>query len=142
MILYDEITGRLRAAGMIPHKAVTAYEVIHPDHSPVNKLDETYQRLIFADQVDQLRAVEMQTISHSPAVTGNIVVIPTVAGVDRPAVVIPVGAAWQRVVVWLYAASGTLSFRIDTTDPRYTLTDGTNIITAYLRCIKTWEDNL
>lgn len=140
MIVYDEILRRLRAVGVFPDKAIVSPEVIHPDYGPVCRFDELFTSLDFYDPVDRLRAVEFMTRSEDPEVSGDIVVIPSISGVDREPFVVPVGAEWQRRVICLFADVGELSLRIDTSDPRYTLTDGVNIITAYLRCIKTWED--
>lgn len=140
MILYDDMLRRFRAAGMFPHKAIVSPEVIHAEFGPVSKFDELFTSLEFYDTVDRLRALEFMTRSEAPEVSGDIVVIPSFDGVDRAPFVVAVGADWQRKVVYLFADVGKLSLRIDTADPRYTLTDGVNIVTAYLRCIKTWEE--
>ena len=109
MILYDDMLRRFRAAGMLPHKAIISPEVIHAEYGPVSKFDELFSSLDFYEPVDRLRAIEFMTRSHDPAVTGDIVVIPSIDGVDRDSFVVAVGAEWQRRVVYLSADVGELS---------------------------------
>lgn len=124
----------------------------YPFPDPVTELpvvDATFGRcrylgipnaqLTFADPVWQLKSVKMLIRSIADDVTGTIVIVPVVDGVEKPelSVVVPVGATWATVEIPLAIETGELILKRDWTDERDTLKDSEGVaVTAVIRSIR------
>lgn len=124
----------------------------YPFPDPVTELpvvDATFGRcrylgipnaqLTFADPVWQLKSVKMLIRSIADDVTGNIVIVPVVDGVEKTelSVVVPVGATWATVEIPLAIETGELILKRDWTDERDTLKDAEGVaVTAVIRSIR------
>lgn len=124
----------------------------YPFPDPVTELpvvDATFGRcrylgipnaqLTFADPVWQLKSVKMLIRSIADDVTGNIVIVPVVDGVEKPelSVVVPVGATWATVEIPLAIETGELILKRDVDDERDTLKDAEGVaVTAVIRSIR------
>ena len=72
-------------------------------------------------------------------VTGTIVIVPVVDGVEKTelSVVVPVGATWATVEIPLAIETGELILKRDWTDERDTLKDAEGVaVTAVIRSIR------
>ena len=124
----------------------------YPFPDPVTELpvvDATFGRcrylgipnaqLTFADPVWQLKSVKMLIRSIADDVTGTIVIVPVVDGVEKTelSVVVPVGATWATVEIPLAIETGELILKRDWTDERDTLKDAEGVaVTAVIRSIR------
>lgn len=124
----------------------------YPFPDPVTELpvvDATFGRcrylgipnaqLTFADPVWQLKSVKMLIRSIADDVTGTIVIVPVVDGVEKTelSVVVPVGATWATVEIPLAIETGELILKRDWTDERDTLKDSEGVaVTAVIRSIR------
>ena len=76
--------------------------------------------LTFFDQVYQLQKLKLRVVSKDQTTPGNVVLVPTVGGVDQEAVVVPVSAALTVVEVPVHG-SGQLIVTRASEDARDTL---------------------
>lgn len=121
---------------------VTNIPVWDDTYGACQYLDETFTRIYFAKNINDVRRVRLQLVSANPAVTGDIVLIPVVNEVPGEPVVLAVGKTLAKVSFALEFDFGRLELRRDTTDSRDTLRDGdvvTAIVTdAAFEVVSTW----
>lgn len=84
------------------------------------ELNGTVNMLTFFDQVYQLQKLKLRVVSKDQTTPGNVVLVPTVGGVDQEAVVVPVSAALTVVEVPVHG-SGQLIVTRASEDARDTL---------------------
>ena len=84
------------------------------------ELNGTVDKLTFFDQSYQLQKLKLRVVSKDQTTTGNVVLVPTVGGVDQEAVVVPVSAALTVVEVPVNG-SGRLTLSRASEDARDTL---------------------
>lgn len=104
----------------------TAYAVplVELDGVPCHYLDGTYTEMRLADFVRNVSMLKFYIRSASDSVTGNVVLTPSVGGVPRDAVVIPVTATdAPQVITFDPPATGMITITRDTEDERDTLKD-------------------
>ena len=97
-------------------------------------LDTTFPSIQFIGRVHNLKHIRMEVVSIASGVAGNIVLIPSVDGVDRNAVIVAVGATAAEVVLDIEVGAGTLILKRNTSNPADTLQDG-GAVTAVVRDI-------
>ena len=105
---------------------VYAYAVplVELDDVPCHYLDGTYTEMRLADFVRNVSALKFYIRSASDSVTGNVVLTPSVGGVPRDAVVIPVTATdAPQVITFDPPATGMITITRDTEDEDDTLKD-------------------
>lgn len=98
-------------------------------------LDDNADTMNFFDEQYNVSKVVLRLVSANTAVTGNMVLIPIIGGVDQTAVVLPVTATVSAVEIVLSGVNASLGFRRDYSDSRDTLKDGTPIAAV----IVAWE---
>lgn len=109
-----------------------AVPLVELDGVPCHYLDGTYNEMRLADFVRNISALKFYIRSASSSVTGNVVLIPSVGGVQRDAVVIPVTATdAPQVIEFEPPATGMITITRDTEDERDTLKD-TDPVTAVI----------
>ena len=110
---------------------VANYLVNDATYGAVYYLDSLIPSIVFAERVLNLKKVRLRMVSANPAVTGNIVIVPAVDGVDQAPVTLAVGSAASTVDVEVSAAvTGRFSLRRDYAAAADTLDDVTAIVTA------------
>lgn len=130
-------TWTLRFAGgstLEPIRIAHAYAVplVELDGVPCHYLDVTYTEMRLADFVRNVSTLKFYIRSASSSVTGNVVLTPSVGGVPREAVVIPVTATdAPQVITFDPPATGMITITRDTGDERDTLKD-TDPVTAVI----------
>ena len=132
---YQKVT-ELNAAleALVSGRIAYAYAVplVELDGVPCHYLDGTYTELRLADFVRNISTLKFYIRSASDSVTGNVVLTPSVGGVPRDAVVIPVTATdAQQVITFDPPATGMITITRDTGDERDTLKD-TDPVTAVI----------
>lgn len=132
---YQKVT-ELNAAleALVSGRIAYAYAVplVELDGVPCHYLDGTYTELRLADFVRNISTLKFYIRSASESVTGNVVLTPSVGGVPRDAVVIPVTATdAQQVIIFDPPATGMITITRDTEDERDTLKD-TDPVTAVI----------
>lgn len=109
-----------------------AVPLVELDGVPCHYLDGTYTEMRLADFVRNVSTLKFYIRSASSSVTGNVVLIPSVGGVPREAVVIPVTATdAPQVIPFDPPATGMITITRDTGDERDTLKD-TDPVTAVI----------
>ncbi len=97
---------------------------------PVARMDDVYDSIEIYKNAVGLAVVEMNVRSADNTITGDIVLIPVVNGVDGDPVTIAVTASWAKVSFALAIPAGTLAFRRDHANASDTLKDGASVVTA------------
>lgn len=109
-----------------------AVPLVELDGVPCHYLDGTYTEMRLADFVRNVSTLKFYIRSASDSVTGNVVLTPSVNGVPRDAVVIPVTATdASQVITFDPPATGMITITRDTGDERDTLKD-TDHVTAVI----------
>ena len=109
-----------------------AVPLVELDGVPCHYLDGTYNEMRLADFVRNVSTLKFYIRSASDSVTGNVVLTPSVGGVPRDAVVIPVTATdASQVITFDPPATGMITITRDTGDERDTLKD-TDPVTAVI----------
>lgn len=109
-----------------------AVPLVELDGVPCHYLDGTYNEMRLADFVRNISTLKCYIRSASDSVTGNVVLTPSVNGVPREAVVIPVTATdAPQVIPFDPPATGMITITRDTGDERDTLKD-TDHVTAVI----------
>ncbi|MGE4564479.1 MAG: hypothetical protein AB7F32_06395 [Victivallaceae bacterium] len=123
--------GKSDREGSSFYPPVANYLVNDATYGAVYYLDSTIPAITFPERVLNLKKVRLRLVSANPAVTGNIVVVPAVDGVDQAPVTLAVGAtAETREIEFASAVSGRFSLRRDYTAAADTLDAVTAIVTA------------
>lgn len=110
---------------------VANYLVNDATYGAVYYLDSTIPSIVFAERVLNLKKVRLRLVSANPAVTGNIVIVPAVDGVDQEPVTLAVGAtAETREFEFPSPVTGRFSLRRDFAAAADTLDAVTAIVTV------------
>ncbi len=110
---------------------VANYLVNDATYGAVYYLDSTIPSIVFAERVLNLKKIRLRLVSANPAVTGNIVIVPAVDGVDQTPVTLAVGAtAATREIEFATAVAGRFSLRRDYAAAADTLDNVTAIVTV------------
>ena len=114
--LEARVRGRIAYAYAVP--------LVELDGVPCHYLDGTYTEMRLADFVRNISTLKFYIRSVSDSVTGNVVLTPSVGGVPRDAVVVPVTATdAPQVLTFDPPATGMISITRNTGDERDTLKD-------------------
>lgn len=130
---YQKVT-ELNAAleALVSGRIAYAVPLVELYGVPCHYLDGTYTEIRLADFVRNVSTLKFYIRSASESVTGNVVLIPSVNGVPRDAVVIPVTATdAPQVITFDPPATGMITITRDTGDERDTLKD-TDPVTAVI----------
>ena len=122
---YQKVT-ELNAAleALVRGRIAYAVPLVELDGVPCHYLDGTYTEMRLADFVRNVSTLKFYIRSASSSVTGNVVLTPSVNGVPRDAVVIPVTATdAPQVITFDSPATGMITITRDTGDERDTLKD-------------------
>ena len=130
---YQKVT-ELNAAleALVSGRIAYAVPLVELEGVPCHYLDGTYNEMRLADFVRNVSTLKFYIRSASSSVTGNVVLTPSVGGVPRDAVVIPVTATdAPQVITFDPPATGMITITRDTGDERDTLKD-TDPVTAVI----------
>ncbi len=110
---------------------IANYLVNDASYGAVYYLDSLIPSIVFAERVLNLKKVRLRLVSANPAVTGNIVIVPAVDGVDQAPVTLAVGStAATREIEFATAVTGRFSLRRDHAAAADTLDNVTAIVTV------------
>lgn len=123
---YNDLSNKPLDRETVP-MSITGYAV---EGYPVARLDDVYDTIEIYKNAVGLAVVEMTVRSADNTITGNIVLIPVVNGVDGDPVTIAVTASWAKVSFVLEIPAGTLALRRDHASTSDTLKDGASVVTA------------
>lgn len=101
------------------------FTVLNATYGRCVQLDATTPVMSFAAPVWGVEKVRLRVITANPTITGNVVLVPVVDGVDGDALTVAVGGTAAPVEVkFSTPVTGTLALRRDCEDSRDTLQDG------------------
>ena len=101
------------------------FTVLNATYGRCVQLDATTPVMSFAAPVWGVSKIRLRVVTANPAITGNVVLVPVVDGVDGDALTVAVGGTAAPVEVkFSTPVTGTLALRRDCEDSRDTLQDG------------------
>lgn len=113
------------------YQPVANYLVNDATYGAVYYLDSLIPSIVFAERVLNLKKVRIRLVSANPAVTGNIVIVPAVDGVDQTPITLAVTAtAATREIEFATAVTGRFTLRRDYAAAADTIDNVTAIVTA------------
>jgi len=113
------------------YSPVANYLVYDATYGAVYYLDSTIPSIKFVDRVSGLKKVRMEMVSANPAVTGNVVIVPSVDSADLTPITIEVTSSITLNEFELSSAvRGRFSLRRDYAAAADTLDDVTAIVTV------------
>ncbi len=124
-------SGNSGGEGSSFYPPIANYLVNDATYGAVYYLDSLIPSITFTERVLNLKKVRLRLVSANPAVTGNIVIVPAVDGVDQTPVTLAVGAtAATREIEFATAVTGRFSLRRDHAAAADTLDNVTAIVTV------------
>lgn len=115
-----------------PASLITELKTNTPEWGAVNRLDPLFPQLRIAERAWRIAELRLVLVSSDPAVSGNIMLVPAVNGVERATVAAPVGPEPAEFSIPLDVPDGQVSLRRDYEAPEDTLRGSSAPVTAYV----------
>ena len=128
----DEIDALDLGSELWPVQVLTDCAMFDEYEGRYTRLDDEIATVKTYNGVRRIKKMILSVITGDPLVTGNVVIVPTVAGVAGTAIILPVTATLTEHVLDL-TGNGIVSLTRDHTNELDTLKDGVDVVSVLIK---------